>query len=205
MRFIATTRHSIHQLILNKLFREDLYYRLSVITIKVPPLRDRKEDIPFIVNYFLEKYSRLNHKPPVRISDQAMEQILNYPWPGNIRELENIIERAVVISSETVLSIDLPVIDRELTQTIMPSDESLSAFQPNLNFHLNQDQTDMIHELLKRDYPLKQINDIVSRQAEKTAIIKVLSDVLGNRAEASRRLGISRPALYSKMKEYGIE
>ncbi len=205
VRFITSTHHSIHQLILNKLFREDLYYRLSVITIKLPPLRDRKEDIPLIVNFFLEKYSRLNQKPPVKISDQAMEQILNYPWPGNIRELENMIERAVVISSDTVLNLELPVIDPEFLQSHASPIDPSSAFQANLSFHLNQDQTDLIHELLKRDYPLKQINEIVSRQAEKTAIIKVLSDVLGNRAEASRRLGISRPALYSKMKEYGIE
>lgn len=205
VRFVAATHQPIHQLIMNRLFREDLYYRLSVITIKLPPLRDRKEDIPFIVNYFLEKHSRLNKKTPVRISDQAMEQILNYPWPGNIRELENSIERAVVVSSDTVEQIDLPAGDADYAKTLSPADEPFSGLQPGLSFHLNQDQTDMIHELLRRNYPLKQINDIVSRQAEKTAIIRILSDTLGNRAEAARRLGISRPALYSKMKEYGIE
>lgn len=204
VRFIASSHQPLQSLILNQRFREDLYYRLSVITIHLPPLRDRKEDIPYLVNYFIAKYAQMNHKAPVRIADSAMEQLLNYPWPGNIRELENVIERAVIITPDVIYNFDLPPADAIL-EHIQQSEGSTDKWIPVPSFHFHQDQTDQIHQWLKQNYTLKEINDMVSRQAEKTAIIRILSDVLGNRAEAARRLGISRPALYNKMKEYGIE
>jgi DNA-binding NtrC family response regulator len=88
-------------------FREDLYYRLHVITITLPPLRERKEDIPLLVLHFLEKYSEENRKTGLELAPEALDQLLDYDWPGNVRELENVIERAVVLTSGPRIGLDL--------------------------------------------------------------------------------------------------
>ena len=98
VRVIAATNRNIEQLVSEKLFREDLYYRLNVFPIKVPPLRDRKEDIPLLINHFVKKYSQKAGKTIEIISPSLLDTLINYRWPGNIRELENVIERAVIIS-----------------------------------------------------------------------------------------------------------
>ena len=100
-------------------FREDLYYRLNVVTIKIPPLRERKEDIPLLTNHFLHKFSIANSRSIDNISSEAMKAIINYNWPGNIRELQNIIEQAVVICKENEIGIeDLPdIIKNVITKT----------------------------------------------------------------------------------------
>ena len=90
-------------------FREDLFYRINVITIPLPPLRDRKEDIPLLVNHFLQKYAQRLGKPSVKILREAMQALVNYDWPGNVRELENMIERAVALCEEDLIErTDLP-------------------------------------------------------------------------------------------------
>src|SRR5213076_1814226 len=95
VRVIAATNRSLRRLVKHGKFREDLYYRLNVIRIDLPPLRERPEDIPLLVTHFLNKYTRPN-EPPKRVSPESMERMLAYRWPGNIRELENAIERAAV-------------------------------------------------------------------------------------------------------------
>ena len=99
VRIIAATNIDLMELVRRGTFREDLYYRLNVISIRLPPLRDRKEDIPLLVEHFLEKYSLENHKRVERLSEEAMQVLMNHMWPGNVRELENVIERAVVLST----------------------------------------------------------------------------------------------------------
>lgn len=109
VRIIAATNKNLHELVENNLFRQDLYYRLNVVPIMIPPLRERKEDITQLSNYFLEKSSRISGKAKKKITNKAMELLIRYDWPGNIRELENVIERCVVITrGETIDSIDLP-------------------------------------------------------------------------------------------------
>jgi len=98
IRLIAATNKNLEEQIQKGLFREDLYYRLNVIEVKIPALRERKEDIDVLVRHFVEKYSRENNKKVLGITDEAMDILLNYPWPGNIRELRNVIERAVVLA-----------------------------------------------------------------------------------------------------------
>jgi two-component system response regulator PilR (NtrC family) len=88
-------------------FREDLFYRLNVITIQLPPLRDRKEDIPLLVQHFLEKYGEESRKPGLVLTPEAMDRLAAYDWPGNVRELENVIERAVVLSTDREIDTDL--------------------------------------------------------------------------------------------------
>jgi len=109
IRLVAATNKNLEEQIERGLFREDLYYRLNVIEVKIPALRERKEDIDVLARHFVEKYSRENNKKVAAITDEAMEILLNYPWPGNIRELRNVIERAVVLSGSDRIGVaELP-------------------------------------------------------------------------------------------------
>jgi DNA-binding NtrC family response regulator len=107
VRIIAATNIDLRQLVREGRFREDLFYRLNVITIDLPPLRQRKEDIPLLVDFFLKKYSEENQRSSRHITPEALRSLLNYSWPGNVRELENVIERAVVLSSEAAIRPEL--------------------------------------------------------------------------------------------------
>jgi DNA-binding NtrC family response regulator len=107
VRVIAATNIDLNVLVREGKFREDLYYRLNVITVDLPPLRSRGEDIPRLVGHFLEKFSRENGKPPIQISPEALRPLMDYGWPGNVRELENVIERAVVLCNGPTVGIEL--------------------------------------------------------------------------------------------------
>src|ERR1700719_3835153 len=107
VRIIAATNVDLKQLVREGRFRDDLFYRLNVISIDLPPLRQRREDIPLLVQHFLEKYSEENERPRRRISTEALRPLVSYSWPGNVRELENTIERAVVLSSDSDIGLDL--------------------------------------------------------------------------------------------------
>src|SRR5882724_5891920 len=107
VRIIAATNVDLKLLVKEGKFRDDLYYRLNVITIDLPSLRQRKEDIPPLVDFFLQRYSEENGRPPRRITPEALRPLMAYSWPGNVRELENVIERAVVLSSGTEIGVDL--------------------------------------------------------------------------------------------------
>src|ERR1700676_3408323 len=107
VRIIAATNVDLRQMVREGRFREDLFYRLNVISIDLPPLRQRREDIPLLVQHFLEKYSEENERPRRRISTEALRPLVSYSWPGNVRELENTIERAVVLSSDSDIGLDL--------------------------------------------------------------------------------------------------
>jgi DNA-binding NtrC family response regulator len=107
VRIIAATNVDLRTLVREGRFREDLFYRLNVITIELPPLRQRREDIPLLVQFFLKKYAEENDRQVRRITPEALRPLMSYSWPGNVRELENVIERAVVLSSGTDISIDL--------------------------------------------------------------------------------------------------
>jgi DNA-binding NtrC family response regulator len=109
VRIIAATNVDLKQLVKEGKFRDDLYYRLNVITIDLPSLRQRKEDIPLLVEFFLQRYSEENGRSPRRVTPEALRPLLAYSWPGNVRELENVIERAVVLSSSSEIGVDLIV------------------------------------------------------------------------------------------------
>ncbi len=128
VRIIAATNVDLRHMMDEGRFREDLYYRLHVITVQLPPLRERKDDIPLLVQHFLEKYGRENGKPDLEIVPEALDLLMDYDWPGNVRELENVIERAVVLSSGPRIEADL-VPDHvrrtrsfELPQFILPAE-----------------------------------------------------------------------------------
>ncbi|OQX79790.1 MAG: hypothetical protein B6D56_06335 [Candidatus Omnitrophica bacterium 4484_70.1] len=176
VRVIAATNQDLKKLIKEGLFREDLYYRLNVIPINVPPLRERKDDIPLLVEHFLKKSSQKLKEKMVRdVSPQVMELFFAYDWPGNIRELENVIERAVILcKGERVEVEDLPEFFMELR---------------------GKDRDDE-----KRNFSLKE----VVKDSEKEIIEKVLKECGGNRKKAAQILGINRTTLYNKLKAYGI-
>jgi transcriptional regulator with PAS, ATPase and Fis domain len=114
VRLIAATNKDLEDEVKKGTFREDLFYRINVITIPLPPLRDRKEDVPLLVNHFLQKYAQRLGRPSVKISREALQVLVNYDWPGNVRELENMIERAVALCEGNVIeATDLP---EKLTQ-----------------------------------------------------------------------------------------
>jgi transcriptional regulator with PAS, ATPase and Fis domain len=141
IRIISATNQNLKQLIAKNLFREDLFYRLSVIPIKLPALRERNEDIPLLVEYFIEKFTSNKGLTKKQISEDGIKLLTNYSWPGNIRELENLIERLIVISSSK--KIDSQLIAQHLgnvttdSQSIqaLPLEEAIYTFEKNLIIH----------------------------------------------------------------------
>lgn len=175
VRIIVATNKDLDEATKNGSFRKDLFYRLNVIRIHLPPLKERKEDIPFLINYFVNIYSnKLKRKPP-EISGDAMALLLNYPWPGNVRELENIIERSVTLAKRDQIT----VADLALQNT-------LSLDTP----------VDIMTEM-------GGIRAALAQQERKT-IIESLRKHAGNRKQAASNLGISTTTLWRKMKEYQI-
>ncbi|WP_205600055.1 sigma 54-interacting transcriptional regulator, partial [Arhodomonas sp. KWT] len=107
IRLVAATHRDLEAMVADGTFREDLYFRIQVMEIRLPPLRERSEDIPALARFLLEKACRRLNRPPMRLSDDALGAIRNYQWPGNVRELENAIERAVMLAESTALTADL--------------------------------------------------------------------------------------------------
>ena len=176
VRIIAATNKDLIQETEAGRFREDLYYRLNVVTLNVPPLRERKEDIPLLAQSFLEMFAKTNNKQIKGFTPQAMDQLLKYGWPGNVRELMNSIERGVVLSrSEYLDRQDLPLVTKR-----GGSDD---------------EQPPVTHEI-PADVPLEEV--------EKATILKTLEASSGNKSEAARRLGITRRTLHKKLKKYGV-
>src|SRR5262249_45084555 len=107
VRIITATNVDLKQLVHEGKFREDLYYRLNVINIQLPPLRERREDVPLLAEFFVKKYCEENNKPLYRLSSEALRTLIDYHWPGNVRELENVMERAVVLAQSNLIDLDL--------------------------------------------------------------------------------------------------
>jgi DNA-binding NtrC family response regulator len=180
VRVIAATNRSLQKLVKEGKFREDLYYRLNVVKIDLPPLRDRPEDVPLLAQHFAEKYAGTG-KPPKSISPQAMEALLNYRWSGNIRELENAIERAVVTSRESVLQVE----------NLPP--EILQPATPRTPFSIDLDK------------PLPDLIRDMTTKVEQQYIKKALKKSRGNVGRCARICGLSRRSISAKIAEYKLE
>jgi transcriptional regulator with PAS, ATPase and Fis domain len=174
VRIIAATHRNLDQLVEEKKFREDLYYRLKVIEIDIPPLRERKEDIQELTQVFLVKYSAKLSKKTPSLSKDALHKLLDYSWPGNVRELEHQIERAVALTSASVISGD----DFDFSSD--PNRKTEAAF-------------------ITANQPTHSLEDM-----EKEHILRVLKEVDYNKSKASEVLGIDRATLYRKAQKYGI-
>ena len=143
VRVITATNRPLEQLIREGKFREDLYYRLNVFPIHVPPLRERKTDIPLLADAFVERYNRLNHKAIRRVSTPAIDMLMSYHWPGNVRELENCIERAVLLSSDSVIH------GHHLPPTLQTAEASGTTHRGTLEGTLEAVERDLILDALK--------------------------------------------------------
>ncbi len=156
-------------------FREDLYYRLRVVTLKIPPLRERKEDIPPLANHFVQAYCRHQGIPPLKIPVETMKWLLQYPWPGNVRELKNALEAGVVLCTNGILR---------------PEDLQLSDLSKSLPHGVGE---------TAKGAPLSL------ESSEKNAILRALQQANWVQKDAAQLLGISRRAIHYKIKKYGIE
>ncbi len=174
VRVIAATNRNLTELIREDKFREDLYFRLNVIPIQVPPLRERKEDIPILIEHFLERFNS-EHKRKARISEKAMERLVDYNWPGNVRELENTIERLVLMSKKDLIDEnDIPINIRKPKQSV--------AMELSYNMGLPK----LIKEL------------------EREHITKALESTRGNRKKAAQLLGLTERQINYKIEKLNI-
>jgi DNA-binding NtrC family response regulator len=175
VRIITATNTSLQDEVAKQNFREDLYYRINVVSFTIPPLRDRLSDIEPLANHFIRKFNQVHHREIKGISKSALQVCLQYPWPGNIRELENVIERAVILSpGEFIVPESLPANIRESTPAT-----SIEAVK-----HLT------LEELMAR--------------AEKQVILETLESFSWNRQLSARTLGISRTTLFNKMRRFQL-
>lgn len=183
VRIIAATNRDLEDMVRKKLFREDLYYRLNVISINIPPLRDRIEDIPLLTRHLMKKLANEMERHVTEISPGALEALTNYHWPGNIRELANLIERALnLVEKEAMISLDhFPYYIRKGAKS--DTGVALEGLEMNL------------------DGTLKDIFE----EIEKRAIRKTLLEYEGNKFQTAKKLGISRTSLYEKIKKYDLE
>ena len=194
VRVVATTNRDLKEHIAKGEFREDLYYRLNVIPLKVPPLRERKGDVQLLVHHFLAKFAADNNKPGIKLSPAAEHALINHSWPGNVRELQNTMERAVLLASGA-----------EITPEALLFDDSLdSGDVPLLPPTLAPGQEDL--------FPQKAVESIsrsglppTLRDAEKLLIQQALTHTEGNRTHAAKVLGISVRTLRNKLNEYKNE
>jgi len=189
VRVIAATNKDLEEEISKGRFRQDLYYRLGVITLTLPPLRKRKEDIPAMANHFLNIYSKKLGREINRFSPEAVETLCSYSWPGNIRELINVIERAIILcKSDTISPIDLP----STFQTGPPASSSLLGGK-DLEINAWKSKT------------LSEVKDLVLNQVEKKYLEMILEKTGGKIGDAAKIAGIHPRGLYGKMKKLGLD
>lgn len=179
VRLIAATNKNLSEMVKTGSFREDLFFRLRVVEIWLPPLRERREDIPLLARTFLDEFARENNKTIAGVTPEAMELLSQYRWPGNVRELRTAMEHAVVLCRSDKVGVrDLPHWIRHETPAPAPA---MTAPAP------------------------MPVNELNVKEAEKQLIIRALKDCGGNRSEAARKLGMSRRSLYRKLAAYQLE
>ncbi len=180
IRFLAATNQDLAKLIAEKRFREDLFYRLNVINFDIPPLRDRKEDIPALVHHFLEKYTMLNQKEIRQIDPEAMSALMDQKWPGNVRELENVIERGVVLCR----SDHIEILD------IFPEKSHIPPY--------------FLFDQAIYDIPFKEAKENVIKAFHQSYILSILKQSKGNISRAAELAGLQRQYLHRLIKEENI-
>lgn len=195
LRIIAATNKNLENLIKQEKFREDLYYRLNVVSMDIPPLRERKEDIPFLVNHFLKKYKDLKGEV-LTIGEAAIERIKKYTWPGNIRELENVIQSSIMQASGSVITVD------DLPQKISKNN-LLNGYSDSLFSQLYKLAQDIIdaENLSQKNMAFDEFCHITL----KPLFEATLRETKGNKSLAAQILGINRNTLRKKIKELNIE
>jgi two-component system, NtrC family, response regulator AtoC len=192
-RVVVATNRDLESEIANGTFREDLYYRLNVVTIRVPPLRERKEDILPLVRHFVDKYRRRYKGGLDRVPDEVMERFHAYDWPGNVRELENLVRRLVVLKEPSMVLGELNSA-RNVSAAAARAAATNTAVVPPSG----------LHAPLPEDAPLKEVGKRAARIAEREAILRALMRTGWNKRKAAKRLQISYKALLYKIKDCEI-
>lgn len=188
VRVIAATHRNLEEMVVRKEFRQDLYYRLNVIKIDIPPLRDRINDIPLIANSLIRKLERKFHRHGIQVSNEVFQILKRHHWPGNVRELENVLERCVNVLNGNVITVEqLPLYLYEKPTTDRRYDLTVSSRKGT-----------------NEQIPVKPLKEVIE-EAEIEAIIKALNETKGNKVEAARLLGIGKSTFYDKCKLYKIE
>ena len=197
VRLVAATNRDLEKMIADREFRSDLYYRLNVFPIRIPPLRERREDIPLLVSYFAQKFARQMQKPIETIPAAAMKKLTEWDWPGNIRELQNFIERAVILTRGRALEAPLTELRRVRTEEPTPAaalqgpDEIARIVEETINVFINK-------KSVADEYASKQREEIVRALTETKGRV-------GGDDGAAARLGLNRTTLISRMKKLGIK
>ena len=232
VRLIAATNRELETAVEQGVFRKDLYYRLKVVQIRIPPLRARQEDIPFLVRHFLRRSSARHDKSVKGIDRKGMEMLVRYPWPGNVRELANMIDNLIVLSRHPVIKAE--EIEKRLKERLGRGSQAF----PDLPIHVHKTREEVereliINSLLSLHNDVREILHMLRDKAgqsstpgrwdtwveveeadenqhpdmnsiEKEAIRDALSRNGGNRRRAARQLGMSERTLYRRLKEYGL-
>jgi DNA-binding NtrC family response regulator len=180
VRILAATNRDLEQSVMQGAFRRDLYFRLNVLSLRIPPLRERRQDIPLLITHFMERMVRTSGQEKV-LSDDALKALLAYDWPGNVRELENCLERTYAFTSGPLMhSSDLP---REIANLPVPENSNGNG-NGNGNGHA-------------RIIPIAEL--------EKQTILSAIAELNGDKLQAARLLGIGKTTLYRKLKDYALQ
>ncbi|MGB2131553.1 MAG: sigma 54-interacting transcriptional regulator, partial [Marinobacterium sp.] len=200
VRVVAAANEDLEQAVSDGRFRADLFFRLNVYPVHIPPLRERTEDIPLLVGHFLEKYHTLYNKRTLGVSDMAMQALMRYKWPGNIRELENMIERGVILTDNNH-TIDLDAFFPSLSEPSHPLNsinrqgilaQEIARTSPDTPLS----RQELCEQLLDEDFSLEQMEELLIRNA--------MTRAEGNVAQAARLLGMTRPQLAYRLKKLAI-
>jgi len=199
VRVIASTNRDLKKMAEDGRFREDLYFRLNVVTLEVPPLSARSEDVPQLALHFLKLFSEKNHRDIKGFTPEAMDVMIRYAWPGNVRELMNSIERAVVLARSDYLSVlDLPFSEKMIELTERQPKQRDEYLNHNEKIASDEGSRSSI-----ADAEARSNGDIPLADIEKEAVLRTVEAASGNRSEAARRLGITRKTLLKKLRLYG--
>jgi transcriptional regulator with GAF, ATPase, and Fis domain len=184
VRIIVATNRDLKVMVEEKMFKEDLYYRLSVFPVNIPPLRERREDIPKLSYHFLRIFRRKTGKRIEGFSDEALESLMNYDWPGNVRQLKNVIERLVIMADDAVLDLHYLM-------------DQLQLRRPGKNHPIPE----TLEELRAAK---KHLVEQVFGQVQKAFLLKALKASNGNIARAAQRVGMQRPNFCTLIKKHRI-
>jgi two-component system nitrogen regulation response regulator GlnG len=200
-RIIAATNRDLKRAVKDKKFREDLYYRLNVFHITIPPLRDRVEDLPLLVNYFTNKWKSKKQSHGIKVSEQVLKQFQNHNWPGNVRELENLIQRALVLANGDTVT--LRDIEAEFLQHAGTTPATMGMEKKENTESKSIDRVkSAMQSLIEHAQHQKEFKLLPS--VERELIIYVLEHVQGNQVQAAKLLGITRATLRKRIERFGL-
>jgi two-component system nitrogen regulation response regulator GlnG len=205
VRVIAATHKALEQAVAAREFREDLFYRLNVVRIHIPPLRERRGDVPLLVNYFLKKFSQTLGRPPKSIATATLEMLQRFHWPGNVRELENVVQRAIVMAKgDVLLPDDLPPLIASGPAPSPAAERVAAPAAPSAPDETKPADLAVLSRVLfqwARDNPKLKILPAVEREL----IIQALLETKGNQVRSAKLLGITRATLRKRVEKFQIK